>query len=151
MLYTYRCDQGHEELVSHGMGEKGPELCPFVACECCGACCSPTRIVVTKAPAMSTRRFDQATGYQPTLAAFPGDPRAFTDGRQSLAKLIDERHREGWRQAPDPSTTTKRPRVAGAEGQEALGKRVLREAMAMRQRGELMACKPESPDAEPEV
>lgn len=51
---------------------------------------------VTRLPAVSTASFDKRSGYQPSLARFPGDPTAFAETPAGLRKLEDRRLREGW-------------------------------------------------------
>lgn len=103
-LYTYRCPEGHEREVIHGMTEDPEVLCesPVGTCACCGVSCNgcyrPMQRVIRVAPAVSTRRFDMADGYQAHLARFPNDPQAHTGGQISKRKLIDQRLREGWRE-----------------------------------------------------
>lgn len=92
MIYTHRCDtclfQGE---VSQLMSEEPTKRCPI-----CGFLTFIRRI--TKAPKVHMGQSVRNDGfdYREDLARFPGDPQARVDGPKALAKLKDQRQREGW-------------------------------------------------------
>lgn len=82
--------------------------CPECACDLCGSPHVPSwadRKFGCPGPDGKRRmvcrpKFERALRvtheYRADLARFPGDPQAKVDGPRALAKLIDQRKREGW-------------------------------------------------------
>jgi hypothetical protein len=141
--YVYGCDEGHEVEVFTLKFEVEPRT----TCQHPG-CAAPAHRVPQRTGVIQGK-FDRAVGYQSHLARFPGDPRAFTDGQLSKAKLVGQLKREGWVQANDTISSTKRPRRRDLEAQEPLGERVKREVLTMKQEGRLLDVEPTHPDAKP--
>lgn len=87
MIYRYRHDAcGHEESVSHGMGEQvwvGCPMCPNEA----------MRIVVSADSIPAAKIKNGGEGYQPGLARRPNDPKAWVDGPRMLRKKVDQAKR----------------------------------------------------------
>jgi hypothetical protein len=116
--YTYRCPAGHEVRLTHGMTEDPTVAClVFVPVGAEGAtepCDMRMSRVILSAPVAllssretptqltRTKGVDKREGYQPLLARFPGDPQAYTSGKNAKDRLVDQRLREGWIEVPSP-------------------------------------------------
>lgn len=95
MIYHYRCGNCARECdVAQSIHDP-----PLVDCSSCGV--PLLERVIRPSRYLGVRVRTDGAGYQPGLARYPGDPRAYCDGPRAVSKLTDWHKRRG-RVVADP-------------------------------------------------